>query len=124
MKTIITSPDAPAPIAPFSPAVRVGDFLHLSGQGGFEPTTGTLAGPTITEQTHQTIRNIEALVGAAGGTLDDVVSCLVHLVDLKDFAEFNKVYAEAFADPKPARTTVQADLVAGMVVEITEPFPT
>jgi len=76
-------------------------------------------GDDVEAQTEQTFRNIEALLAAAGASLDDVVSCLVHLVDLDDFATFNAAYAKHFGDVKPVRTTVRADLVAGMLVEIT-----
>lgn len=72
----------------------------------------------IGEQTAQTFRNIEVLLEAAGVSLDGVVSCLVHLADLSDYAAFNAIY-EQFRGTKPVRTTVRADLVAGMLVEIT-----
>lgn len=119
MKSVIASPNAPAPVGPFSPGLRVGDWVYLSGQGGFDPSTGVMVSASITEQTLQTFRNVEVLLRAAGATLDDVVSCLVHLVDLGDFAEFNEAYDKHFRADKPVRTTVRADLVAGMRVEIT-----
>jgi 2-iminobutanoate/2-iminopropanoate deaminase len=103
---------------PFSPARTAGDFVFLSGQGGFTQT-GELAGPTIEAQTEQTIRNIAALLDGHGCSLADVVSCLVHLVDLGDFARFNAIYAASFPEPRPVRTTVGASLVSGMLVEIT-----
>ena len=77
---------------PFSPSRTAGDWVFLSGQGGFEPDTGRLAGDDVVAQTDQTFRNIERLLGAEGATLADVVSCLVHLVDLDDFADFNVAY--------------------------------
>lgn len=119
MKTLITSPSAPAPIAPFSPALRVGDWIYLSGAGGFDPSTGQVVSDDVTEQTVQLFRNVQELLTAAGAALDDVVSCLVHLTDLDDFAEFNKTYTQFFQGTLPARTTVRADLVAGMRVEVT-----
>ena len=73
----------------------------------------------IAEQTAQAFRNIEVLLEAAGASLDDVVSCLVHLAELSDYAAFNAIYAKQFPGTKPVRTTVRADLVAGMRVEIT-----
>jgi enamine deaminase RidA (YjgF/YER057c/UK114 family) len=73
----------------------------------------------IEAQTAQTLANVEALLRAAGASLDNVVSCLVHLRDLDDFESFNRVYEARFGDPKPVRTTVGAELVAGMRVEIT-----
>jgi reactive intermediate/imine deaminase len=104
---------------PFSPSRTAGDWVFLSGQGGFDPDTGKLVGDDVASQTEQIFRNIEALLGAEGATLEHVVSCLVHLVDLDDFAEFNAAYARQLSDPLPVRTTVRADLVAGMRVEIT-----
>ena len=120
MKDLVTSAEAPAPAGPYSAGLRVGDLIFLSGQGGFDPGTGQLVSDDIAEQTAQTFRNIEVLLQAAGATLDDVVSCLVHLRDLAQFAEFNASYEKQFPGPvKPVRTTVRADLVAGMRVEVT-----
>jgi enamine deaminase RidA (YjgF/YER057c/UK114 family) len=73
----------------------------------------------IGEQTEQVFRNIEVLLEGAGASLDDVVSCLVHLTDLSNFQAFNAIYEKKFSGTKPVRTTVRADLVAGMLVEIT-----
>ena len=118
-KRVITSDRAPAPGGPFSPGLAVGEWIFLSGQGGFDPVTGDLVGDDVGTQAAQVFRNIEALLAAAGGSLADVVSCLVHLKDLADFTEFNTVYAHQFPGVKPVRTTVRADLVAGMLVEVT-----
>jgi 2-iminobutanoate/2-iminopropanoate deaminase len=104
---------------PFSPTRTAAGLIFLSGQGGFVPESGELAGRSIEEQTEQTLRNIAALLGEHDCTLADVVSCLVHLSDLDDFARFNEIYATHFAEPRPVRTTVGAALVAGMLVEIT-----
>ena len=120
MKDLVTSAEAPAPAGPYSAGLRVGDLIFLSGQGGFDPDTGQLVSDDIAEQTAQTFRNIEVLLQAAGATLDDVVSCLVHLRDLAQFAEFNASYEKQFPGPvKPVRTTVRAGLVADMRVEVT-----
>ena len=120
MKDLVTSAEAPAPAGPYSAGLRVGDLIFLSGQGGFDPDTGQLVSDDIAEQTAQTFRNIEVLLQAAGATLDDVVSCLVHLRDLAQLAEFNASYEKQFPGPvKPVRTTVRADLVADMRVEVT-----
>jgi 2-iminobutanoate/2-iminopropanoate deaminase len=120
MKDLVTSAEAPAPAGPYSAGLRAGDLIFLSGQGGFDPDTGQLVSDDIVEQTAQTFRNIEVLLQAAGATLDDVVSCLVHLRDLAQFAEFNASYEKQFPGPvKPVRTTVRADLVADMRVEVT-----
>ena len=114
----MTSDQARGPAGPYSPALQVGDWIFLAGQGGFDPATGELAA-TIEEQTEQALRNVAGLLEAAGSSLGDVVSCLVHLSDLSLFPRFNEVYARHFADPKPVRTTVGAALVLGMLVEIT-----
>lgn len=120
MKDLVTSAEAPAPAGPYSAGLRVGDLIFLSGQGGFDPDTGQLVSDDIAEQTAQTFRNIEVLLQAAGATLDDVVSCLVHLRDLAQGAEFNASYEKQFPGPvKPVRTTVRADLLADMRVEVT-----
>jgi len=120
MKDLITSAEAPAPAGPYSPGLVAGDLIFLSGQGGFDPATEQLVSDDVGEQTAQAFRNVEALLHAAGATLDDVVSCLVHLSDLAQFDEFNASYEKLFPGPvKPVRTTVRADLVAGMRVEVT-----
>jgi peptide/nickel transport system substrate-binding protein/2-iminobutanoate/2-iminopropanoate deaminase len=102
---------------PFSPVREADGFVFLAGQGGFDEN-GAL-GDTIEEQTDQTLRNVERLLGEHGCSMADVLSCLVHLTDLEDFAAFNEEYAKHFPGEKPVRTTVRADLVAGMHVEIT-----
>jgi 2-iminobutanoate/2-iminopropanoate deaminase len=119
VKAVIDSDKAPTPVGPFSPGLSVGEWIFLSGQGGFDPNTGKIVSDDLVEQTEQTFTNIETLLEAAGASLDDVISCLVHLVDLADFAAFNAIYEQKFTGVKPVRTTVRADLVAGMRVEIT-----
>ncbi len=120
MKEVISAADAPASAGPYSPGLIVGDLIFLSGQGGFDPETGELASDDIAGQTAQVFRNIETLLHSAGAGLDDVVSCLVHLRDLALFGEFNASYERHFPGPaKPVRTTVRADLVDGMLVEVT-----
>ena len=105
------------PKAPYSPVVRSGDHVFTAGQVGFD-ATGTLVEGGVAEQTRQTLANLEACLAAAGCTLDDVVKVTVFLVDLADFNAFNEVYGAAFAEPYPARTTVQAGLPGGIRVEI------
>jgi 2-iminobutanoate/2-iminopropanoate deaminase len=119
VKAVIDSDKAPTPVGPFSPGLSVGEWIFLSGQGGFDPKTGKIVSDDLVEQTEQTFTNIETLLEAAGASLDDVISCLVHLVDLADFAAFNAFYEQKFTRVRPVRTTVRADLVAGMRVEIT-----
>src|ERR671931_356482 len=79
MKTLITSEDAPPAVGPYSPGLAVGEWIFLSGQGGFDPNTGRMISDDIAEQTEQTFRNMEVLLEAAGASLYDVVSCLVHV---------------------------------------------
>lgn len=117
-KELVTSAAAPPPGGPYSPALKIRDYLFLAGQGGRDPATRAMAG-TIEEQTEQTFRNISALLEAGGHDLGDVVSCLVHLSDMSMFDRFNAVYERHFAEPRPVRTTVGASLVGGMLVEIT-----
>ena len=119
MKTLISPEGTPPAVGPYSPGLSVGEWIFLSGQGGFDPETGKVSSDDIAEQTAQTFRNIEGLLDAAGASLDNVVSCLVHLADLSDYAAFNSIYEQQFPGAKPVRTTVRADLVAGMLVEIT-----
>ena len=119
MKALISSGRVPAPAGPYSPGLRVGEWIFLSGQGGFDPATGKVVSDDLAEQTEQTFNNIETVLEAAGASLDDVISCLVHLVDLADFPAFNAIYQQKFSGVKPVRTTVRADLVAGLLVEIT-----
>jgi len=118
-REVVTSSKAAPAGGPYSPALKLRDWTFLSGQGGFDPATGALAGDTIEEQTEQTFKNISALLEAAGHDVGDVVSCLVHLSDLALFGRFNVVYERHFAEPRPVRTTVGAPLVQGMLVEIT-----
>ena len=109
-KVPFTSPSAP-PAGPYSPALAAGEWLFLAGQTG--------PGETIEDQTSSTLGKIAALLGAAGCTTADVVSCLVHLSDLSDFQRFNAVYERHFPEPRPVRTTVAAALLGGARVEIT-----
>ena len=105
------------PKAPYSPVVRSGDHVYTAGQVAFD-ATGTLVAGGTGEQTRQVLANLEACLGAAGCTFDDVVKVNVFLVDLADFDEFNEVYRAAFTEPYPVRTTVQAGLPGGIRVEI------
>ena len=93
-------------------------FVFLSGQGGFDGDHKLVDGGVAAE-TAQIFRNVARLLESVGASLDDVVSCLVHLADLGDYAALNEEYAKHFPGEKPVRTTVRADLVAGMHVEIT-----
>lgn len=115
-KQLIQPPGSARPAGPYSPCVRVGDFIFVSGQGPLDPD-GNIVGDTIEEQTAQTMNNIKILVEAAGATMADVVKMTVHLSDLSLFQRYNAVYATYFPDLKPTRTTVGSQLL-GILVEI------
>ena len=102
---------------PFSPGIRLGDFLFVSGQGAIGEN-GKVEPGDVKAQTKKTLENFKKVVEAAGSTMDDVVQTTVYLKDLNDFAGMNETYSSFFRDPKPARTTVQAELLFGMRVEI------
>lgn len=91
---------------PFSPAVRVGSMLYLSGQIGILPGTRQLADTGIAGQTRQTLENIKATLAYAGSSLEQVVKCTVFLIDIRDYAAMNAVYATYFPKDPPARSTV------------------
>ena len=119
MKTVISSPNAPAAIGPYSHAVAVNDFLFTSGQIPLDPATGKLAGDTIEVQTEQVLKNLEAVLAANGMTFADVVKTTVFLTDLADFSVVNGIYASRFPEEPPARSCVQvAGLPGGSKIEI------
>lgn len=120
MKTRIHSDKAPAAIGPYSQAVLAGDFLYVSGQLPLDPVSGAMAGDTAAEQAEQSIRNLSAILEAAGMTLDDVVKTTVLLADIADFAAVNEVYAKHFTGAVlPARAAFAVrDLPKGAKVEI------
>ena len=107
MRRAIIAPGAPKAIAPYSPAIQAGNLLFLSGQIPVDPSTGTVVAGDITSQTEQVMRNITALLAAAGATFEQVVRTTVFLADLEEFAAMNAAYGRFLADPPPARTTVQ-----------------
>jgi len=115
----IMDPNGPNPGGPYSHAVKAGNFVYVSGQASINPETKKLAPGTVTEETHQTIKNVASILKASGADISDVIKCSVFLADIRDFAEMNKVYEEYFGAAKPARTTVSAALPAhGLKVEI------
>ena len=118
MKTVSTT-KAPAAIGPYSQAVCAGGFVYVSGQIPLDPATGEFAGPDIRTQTRQSLKNIAAILAAAGSGMDRVVKTTVLLKDIGDFAAMNEVYAEAFTAPYPARAAFEAAaLPKGALVEI------
>lgn len=115
----ITTDRIARPAGPFSPAIRVGDVLYVSGQVAQDPATGLLVTGDVTRQTEQIFRNIRAVLEAAGKSPADVVRVSVFLTDIRDFAAMNAVYQRQFEPPYPARTTVAvAALPLGAAVEV------
>jgi 2-iminobutanoate/2-iminopropanoate deaminase len=108
----IRTASAPSPAAAYEQAIVCGNLIFVSGQVGSDPTTGKVSAASLGGQVAQALRNIEAIVEAAGGKRSTIVRCGVFLADLADFAEMNRAYAEFFGDRVPARTTVQAGLGA------------
>ena len=114
---VTLGPDFPAPVGPYSPAVRAGDFLFVAGQVPRDPRTGELLGTTIEEQARSTLANLSRVLAAAGATVDDVVNVTVYLADERDWEAFNSVYRTVFRAPYPARTVVGA-ILRGILVEV------
>ena len=117
MKVIATD-KAPAAIGPYSQAIAVGDMLYTSGQIPLDPVTGTIVGDTVTEQAEQVMKNLKAVLEAAGTSTDNVVKTLCFLTDMGDFAAFNEVYGRYFTE-KPARSCVEVSaLPKGALCEV------
>jgi 2-iminobutanoate/2-iminopropanoate deaminase len=115
----IAAPGAPTAIGPYSPAIRAGNLLFLSGQIPIDPVSGAVVGGDITAQTEQVMRNICALLEAAGAGVEHLVRTTVFLADLNEFAAMNEGYAKFLVNPPPARVTVQvARLPRDVRVEI------
>ena len=107
MKQAISSPNAPKAIGPYSPAVRAGQLLFVSGQVPLDPATGQMVEGGIAEQTRRVLDNIGALLKAADRSFADVVRTTIFLADMNDFGAVNDVYGQYFSEPYPARATVQ-----------------
>lgn len=119
-KHAVAPSTAPAPYSSgnYSPGITAGGFVFTSGQGPIEPGTNTVVHGTVTEQTLLTIDNLEAVLRAAGADLEHIVKATVYLADLADWETFNVIWGERVGGVRPARTTVRADLLEGMRVEI------
>jgi 2-iminobutanoate/2-iminopropanoate deaminase len=109
--------DLPVPKPPYSPVVVSGETVYTAGQTGVDGD-GNLVEGGIAEQTRQTLENVRTCLAAAGCTMDDVVKVNAYLADLGDFPAYNEVYVEFFVAPFPARTSVQAGLPDGVLIEI------
>jgi 2-iminobutanoate/2-iminopropanoate deaminase len=107
-KRKVETASAPAPIGPYSQAVVAGRLVFASGQAAIDPRTGELIAGDVAEQTAQVMRNLRAVLEAAGSGLDRVLKTTVYLADMADFAAMNEAYARFFTQDPPARTTIQA----------------
>ncbi len=118
MRDKVQTNKAPEAIGPYSQAVVIGNLIYTSGQIPLNPETGVLEGENISQQTHRVCENLEAVLTAAGGSLNSAVKTVCFLANMEDFAAFNKVYAEYFTE-KPARSCVAVkDLPKGALVEV------
>lgn len=114
---ITLGPDFPPPAGPYSPAVRAGDLVFVSGQVPRDPKTGALLGETVEDQARATLANLMRALDAAGASIEHVVACTVYLADENDWGRFNEVYKGVFSRPYPTRTVVGASL-RGILVEV------
>jgi 2-iminobutanoate/2-iminopropanoate deaminase len=105
-RDIISTPDAPQAIGPYSQAVRVGSFVHTAGQIAINPESGQLVAGDVTAQAEQVMQNLTAILAAAGTSLGNAVKTTIFLRFIKDFAAVNEVYGRYFGEGKPARSTV------------------
>jgi 2-iminobutanoate/2-iminopropanoate deaminase len=118
--TPIHASNLPKPVGPYSPGMGFDRLIFVSGQGATDPATGRLAGSTVEQQTEQCLKNVQAILEAAGSSLQHVLRCGVFLIDMNEFPNMNKVYMRMFGDHRPARTTIQAAGLPGegLLVEI------
>jgi 2-iminobutanoate/2-iminopropanoate deaminase len=117
-REVVSGPGVPTTIGPYSPGVRAGGFLYVSGQPGIDPDTGEPAGPTIADQARQAMRNVEAVLRAGGSRPDLVVNTTVLVADISEFGAVNEVFAETFPTQPPARMTMQVPLPMGLLISI------
>ena len=118
-KEILSSEQAPAAVGPYSAAVRTGNLVFLSGQLGLNPSSGEFVAGGISEQTKQSLLNIESVLKSNDMSIKNIIKTTVFLKNMKDFSKMNKVYGEVFTDTFPARSTVEvASLPKNGLVEI------
>ena len=108
MRQAISTPSAPLAIGPYSQAIRAGSLLFVSGQIALDPETGKMIDGDLEAQTHRVLKNLGAILEAAGASFANVVRTTVYLADMNDFPAMNEIYATYFPSPAPARATVQA----------------
>jgi len=108
----------PAPVGPYSPGMSFEHLVFVSGQGATDPRTGQLAGTDVATQTAQCLANVKNILKAAGSSLQCVLRCGVFLLDMAEFPQMNAVYARAFGEHRPARTTIQAAALPGVGLRV------
>ena len=118
-KIIVSSPNAPKAVGPYSQAVKIGNMIFCSGQIPLDPATGEVVGTDITAQTHRVLKNLQGLLDVTGSGLFQVVKTTVFLQNMEDFAAMNAVYSQYFTVDPPARSTIQvARLPTDVLVEV------
>ena len=118
-KTIIKTSNAPAPIGPYNQAVMTGNMLFISGQICIDPATGNMKNANVQEETHQVMKNLQAILQEAGMSFSNVVKTSIFITDMNRFAEINEAYGKYFESEFPARETVQVSALPKFVnVEI------
>jgi len=118
--TPVRAANLPVPVGPYSPGMGFERLVFVSGQAAVDPATGRLVGDDVEQQTEQCLKNVKAILEAAGSGLQHVLRCGVFLVDMREFPTMNAVYSRMFGDHRPARTTVQVAGLPGegLLVEI------
>lgn len=118
-REVVSSPDAPAAIGPYSQAIKAGNMLFLAGQLGIDPKTGKFAGEDFKSQARQALKNQKAVLTQAGFSLEDVVQCQVFVIDLNNYPGFNHIYKEYFSKDYPARAVLEVSRIpADGLIEI------
>ena len=117
-REVISGDGVPQTIGPYSSAVRAGDFVYVSGQPGVDPVSGEPVGPDLAAQAGQAMRNLDAVLRAAGSSLSQVVNTTVLVTDMAQFGVVNELFAEAFPVDPPARMTMQVPLPRGLLISI------
>ena len=118
-KEIIYTANAPEPIGPYSQAIKHSDTVYISGQIALDPKSGELINETLEIETRQVLKNLEAIITAAGSSINNVIKCSIFITDMASFGEINSIYGEYFTSNPPARETVEvSSLPKGVRVEI------
>lgn len=118
MRQVVQTDRAPRPVGPYSQAIIAGDFVYVAGQGPADPSTNRKVAGGVGPETEQVLKNIQAILEAAGTNLANVVKVNVYLKDISEFSQMNEVYKGFFPSEPPARTTVQAHAPVDIQVEI------